>query len=61
MSVRYALLGLLKQQPRYGYELRAAFIALAGGVEAWEVKPAQIYTTLNRMPPSAARNFQRPT
>ena len=49
MSVRYALLGLLKQQPRYGYELRAAFIALAGGVEAWEVKPAQIYTTLNRM------------
>lgn len=49
MSVRYSLLGLLAQQPRYGYELRAAFMALAGGAEAWEVKPAQIYTTLNRM------------
>jgi DNA-binding PadR family transcriptional regulator len=49
MSVRYTLLGLLTQQPRYGYELRAAFIALAGGADAWEVKPAQIYTTLNRM------------
>jgi len=49
MSVRYSLLGLLAQQPRYGYELRAAFLALAGGEETWEVKPAQIYTTLNRM------------
>lgn len=49
MSVRHTLLGLLTQQPRYGYELRAAFVALAGGAEAWDVKPAQIYTTLNRM------------
>jgi DNA-binding PadR family transcriptional regulator len=29
--------------------LRAAFEALAGGEENWEVKPAQIYTTLARM------------
>lgn len=49
MSVRYSLLGLLQQQPRYGYELRAAFTALAGGSENWDVKPAQIYTTLNRL------------
>lgn len=49
MSVRHTLLGLLAQQPRYGYELRAAFTALAGGRENWEVTPAQIYTTLNRM------------
>jgi DNA-binding PadR family transcriptional regulator len=49
MSVRHTLLGLLAQQPRYGYELRAAFSALAGGRENWEVTPAQIYTTLNRM------------
>ena len=49
MSVRHTLLGLLAQQPRYGYELRASFMALAGGSETWEVKPAQIYTTLNRM------------
>jgi len=49
MSVRHALLGLLSGEPRYGYELRAAFMELAGGAEAWEVKPAQIYTTLNRL------------
>jgi len=49
MSVRHTLLGLIAQQPRYGYELRAAFTALAGGRENWNVTPAQIYTTLNRM------------
>ncbi len=49
MSVRHTLLGLLAKAPQYGYELRASFMALAGGSEAWEVKPAQIYTTLNRM------------
>lgn len=49
MSVRHTLLGLLSKTPQYGYELRAAFMALAGGAENWEVKPAQIYTTLNRM------------
>ena len=49
MSVRYAILGLLSQKPRHGYELRAAFSALVGGDENWDVKPAQIYTTLNRL------------
>lgn len=49
MSVRHTLLGLIAQQPRYGYELRAAFTALAGGVENWNVTPAQVYITLNRM------------
>jgi DNA-binding PadR family transcriptional regulator len=49
MSVRHTLLGLLAKEPHYGYELRASFMALAGGAENWEVKPAQIYTTLNRM------------
>lgn len=49
MSVRHAVLGLLAQRPRHGYELRAAFEAIAGGEENWEVKPAQIYTTLIRM------------
>jgi len=49
MSVRYALLGLLAQQPRHGYELRAAFEALAGGEENWDLKPAQVYTTLSRL------------
>jgi DNA-binding PadR family transcriptional regulator len=49
MSVRNAILGLLSQRPRHGYELRAAFEALVGGEQNWEVKPAQIYTTLDRL------------
>jgi len=48
MSVRYAVLGLISQKPRHGYETRMAFEALIGG-ENWEVKPAQIYTTLERL------------
>lgn len=49
MSVRYGLLGLIGQHPRHGYELLAAFTAMVGGEENWEVKPAQIYTTLSRL------------
>ncbi len=49
MSVRNALLGLLAQRARHGYELHAAFEAVVGGKQNWEVKPAQIYTTLNRL------------
>ncbi len=49
MSVRNALLGLLAQRPRHGYELRTAFEALVGGEQNWDVKPAQIYTTLARL------------
>lgn len=49
MSVRNAILGLLAQHPRHGYELRAAFEALVGGEDIWDVKPAQIYTTLTRL------------
>jgi DNA-binding PadR family transcriptional regulator len=49
MSVRNAILGLLAQQPRHGYELRAAFEALVGGEDIWEVKPAQVYSTLARL------------
>ena len=49
MSVRHAILALLAQRPRHGYDLRAAFGAVAGGEENWEVKPAQVYTTLTRL------------
>ena len=49
MPVRHAVLGLLAQRPRHGYELRAAFQALAGGEENWDITPAQVYTTLTRM------------
>jgi len=48
MSVRNAILGLLAQKPRHGYELHAAFSAVVGD-ENWDVKPAQIYTTLERL------------
>jgi DNA-binding PadR family transcriptional regulator len=49
MSVRNALLGLLAQKKRHGYELHLAFEAIMGGRENWAVKPAQIYTTLSRL------------
>jgi DNA-binding PadR family transcriptional regulator len=49
MSVRHALLGLLAQRPRHGYELHTAFEAVVGGEHYWDVKPAQIYTTLSRL------------
>lgn len=49
MSVRYGVLGLISQKPRHGYETRVAFERLVGGDENWEVKPAQIYTTLDRL------------
>jgi DNA-binding PadR family transcriptional regulator len=49
MSVRHALLGLLIRQPRHGYELHAAFEAVVGGERNWDIKPAQVYTTLARM------------
>jgi len=49
MSVRHALLGLLIQRPRHGYDLHAAFEAVMGGEHNWDVKPAQIYTTLARL------------
>ncbi len=49
MSVRNALLGLLAQQPRHGYDLHDAFEAMVGGEQNWDVKPAQVYTTLARL------------
>lgn len=48
MSVRNAILGLLAQKPRHGYELHAAFSAVVGEAN-WDVKPAQVYTTLERL------------
>jgi DNA-binding PadR family transcriptional regulator len=30
MSVRYAILGLISQKPRHGYETRVAFESLLG-------------------------------
>jgi len=49
MSVRFAILGLLAQHPRHGYDLHSAFEAVVGDDPGWDVKPAQVYSTLNRL------------
>jgi DNA-binding PadR family transcriptional regulator len=49
MSVRNAILAFLSQHPSHGYELRAALLAMVGGENRWNVKPAQVYTTLDRL------------
>ena len=47
MSVRNALLALLEQGPRYGYQLRAEFEDRTGGT--WPLNVGQVYTTLARL------------
>ena len=47
MSVKHALLALLCEGPRYGYELKAGFEARTG--EAWPLNVGQVYTTLARL------------
>lgn len=49
MPVRHAILGLLNEKPRHGYDIRAAFEAMVGGSVVWDLKPAQVYTTLQRL------------
>jgi DNA-binding PadR family transcriptional regulator len=49
MSVRNAILAFLSQHPSHGYELRAALFAMVGGETQWNIKPAQVYTTLDRL------------
>ncbi|GAA2133936.1 PadR family transcriptional regulator [Nocardioides bigeumensis] len=47
MSVRQALLALLDEQPRYGYQLRSEFEQRTGA--AWPLNVGQVYTTLARL------------
>jgi DNA-binding PadR family transcriptional regulator len=47
MSVRQALLALLEEGPRYGYQLRAQFEQRTGS--AWPLNVGQVYTTLTRL------------
>lgn len=49
MTVKHALLGLLAERPRHGYELHGAFEAIAGGDGNWDLKLAQVYSTLERL------------
>src|SRR6476646_4736951 len=45
--VQRALLALLSQQPRHGYELHDLFEAAVGG--HWALNTGQIYTSLDRL------------
>jgi DNA-binding PadR family transcriptional regulator len=47
MSVRYALLALLRQGPMHGYQLKMAFEGSTGGT--WPLNIGQVYTTLARL------------
>jgi DNA-binding PadR family transcriptional regulator len=45
--LKFALLGLLAQEPRHGYDLKNAFEAMLGGT--WPLNIGQVYTTLSRL------------
>ncbi len=47
MSVKHALLALLDESPRYGYELRVEFERRTGST--WPLNVGQVYTTLARL------------
>lgn len=47
MSIRHALLALLSEGPKYGFQLRQEFEATTG--EAWPLNVGQVYTTLQRL------------
>jgi DNA-binding PadR family transcriptional regulator len=47
MSVRQALLAMLAEQPRHGYQLRQEFESRTGG--SWPLNIGQVYTTLTRL------------
>src|SRR5712692_10143246 len=46
-AVQYAILALLAQRPRHGYDLRDAFEAALGG--NWPLNSGQIYSSLERL------------
>jgi DNA-binding PadR family transcriptional regulator len=47
MSVKFALLGILSEGERHGYDLKGAFDERVG--EFWSLNYGQIYTTLDRL------------
>lgn len=47
MSIRHALLALLREGPKYGLQLRQEFEARTG--EVWPLNVGQVYTTLQRL------------
>jgi DNA-binding PadR family transcriptional regulator len=47
MAVREGLLALLREQARYGYQLKTSFERATGGV--WPLNVGQVYKTLDRL------------
>ena len=47
MSVKHALLGILSEKERHGYDLKSAFDDRVG--EFWSLNYGQIYSTLDRL------------
>ncbi|HVO38970.1 MAG TPA: PadR family transcriptional regulator [Spirochaetia bacterium] len=47
MSLTFALLGLLAESPRYGYEIKRRFEGALGNV--WSLSYGQLYPTLRRL------------
>jgi len=47
LSLKFGVLGLLKEQSLHGYGVKNRFEAMLGGT--WEVNVGQIYTTLQRL------------
>lgn len=47
MAIRNALLALLNERPKHGYQLKAEFEAATGGT--WPLNIGQVYTTLQRL------------
>jgi DNA-binding PadR family transcriptional regulator len=47
MSIKYALLSLLNQQPHHGYQLKTAVEGWLG--QSWPLNVGQVYTTLARL------------
>jgi DNA-binding PadR family transcriptional regulator len=45
--LNHAILGLLAQKPRHGYDLKSAFESMLGGI--WPLNIGQVYTTLARL------------
>ncbi len=47
MSLKYALLGMLTEGPKYGYEIKQNFESILDNV--WSVSYGQLYPTLHRL------------
>lgn len=49
LTIEYALLGFLYQQPRHGYEIHQQLLASEGVGLVWRVKQSQVYALLHKL------------